>query len=104
MAIESSDVETLASIPGIGKKSASRIILELKEKIGRILLSNTLSNSPSFRGPSDFLQEEATSALINLGYRTPEVRKALGQAIAKIGPTYELEELIRTGLKELAKS
>ena len=104
MAIESSDVETLASIPGIGKKSASRIILELKEKIGRILPSNTLSNSPSFRGPSDFLQEEATSALINLGYRTPEVRKALGQAIAKIGPTYELEELIRTGLKELAKS
>jgi Holliday junction resolvasome RuvABC DNA-binding subunit len=41
---------------------------------------------------------------MNLGYRTPEVRKALSQAIAKIGPAYELEELIRTGLKELAKS
>jgi Holliday junction DNA helicase RuvA len=104
IAIESSDVETLASIPGIGKKSASRIILELKEKIGRILLPNTPGTLHSSRGPSDFLQEEATSALMNLGYRTPEVRKALSQAIAKIGPAYELEELIRTGLKELAKS
>jgi holliday junction DNA helicase RuvA len=104
MAIESSDVETLASIPGIGRKSASRIILELKEKIGRTLLSNSTGNAPHSRGPSDCIREEATSALVNLGYRTPEVQKALDQAIAKIGPAYDLEELIRTGLKELAKS
>ena len=104
MAIESSDVETLASIPGIGKKSASRIILELKEKIGRMLLLNTPGTSHFSRVPSDFLQEEATSALMNLGYRAPEVKKALSQAIANIGPAYDLEELIRTGLKELAKS
>lgn len=103
-AIETGDGETLASIPGVGKKSASRIILELKEKIGRILLSNTPGTSHSSRGPSDFLQEEAMSALMNLGYRTPEVKKALSHAIAKLGPAYELEELIRTGLKELAKS
>lgn len=103
-AIETGDGETLASIPGVGKKSASRIILELKEKIGRMLLSNTPGASHSSRGPSDFLQEEAMSALMNLGYRTPEVKKALSQAISKLGPTYELEDLIRTGLKELAKS
>ena len=41
-AIERGDGETLASIPGVGKKSASRIILELKEKTSRILLPNTL--------------------------------------------------------------
>lgn len=103
-AIEASDVETLASIPGIGKKSASRIILELKEKISRILLPNHSDKTPSSQVPTDFIQEEAASALINLGYRTTEVKKALGQAIAKIGQDYELEALIRTGLKELAKS
>jgi holliday junction DNA helicase RuvA len=103
-AIESSDVDTLASIPGIGKKSASRIILELKEKIGKILLPDIANTPTSSRNSIDFLQSEATSALTNLGYRTPEVRKALDHAIAKIGPAYELEELIRTGLKELAKS
>jgi Holliday junction DNA helicase RuvA len=103
-AIETGDGETLASIPGVGKKSASRIILELKEKTTRILLPNTPGPSRSSPGPPDFLQEEATSALINLGYRAPEVRKALGQAKTKIGQTYELEELIRTGLKELARS
>jgi Holliday junction DNA helicase RuvA len=103
MAIESSDVETLASIPGIGKKSASRIILELKEKIGRTFFPYVTASAQTSRGPSDFLQEEATSALMNLGYRMPEVRKALSQANAKIGPVYVLEDLIRTGLKELAK-
>lgn len=103
-AIETSNVETLASIPGIGKKSASRIILELKEKISRILLAHHADKTPSSQVPTDFIQEEAASALINLGYRTPEVKKALGQAIAKIGQDYELEGLIRRGLKELAKS
>ncbi len=103
-AIETGDAETLASIPGVGKKSASRIILELKEKIGQIILPNAQNPSHSSRGPSDFLQEEAMSALINLGYRKPEVRKALDHAIAKLGRGHELEELIRTGLKELAKS
>jgi Holliday junction DNA helicase RuvA len=102
-AIEASDVDTLSSIPGIGKKSASRIILELKEKIGRILLPKAPGTSLACVETSDSLQAEATSALINLGYRTPEVRKALGQAIAKIGSSFDLEELIRTGLKELAK-
>lgn len=104
MAIEGSEVDRLASIPGIGKKSASRIILELREKIGKILLPNHLPISQFPPNSTDFVQEEATSALLNLGYRTSEVRKALTHALAKLGPAYELEDLIRTGLKELAKS
>lgn len=103
-AIESSDVDTLASIPGIGKKSANRIILELKEKIGRITPQGAGTAFHSSRNPEQGIQEEAASALINLGYRTPEVKKALHQAINTLGPMCHLEDLIRTGLKELAKS
>ena len=102
-AIESGDTETLASIPGVGKKSASRIILELKDKTNRIMISETQKPSISSIEPTNFLQEEASSALINLGYRAPEVKKAINLAIDKIGETYELEDLIRTTLKELAK-
>ncbi len=102
-AIESDDTETLASIPGVGKKSASRIILELKDKTNRIMISDAQKPSTSSIEPTNFLQEEASSALINLGYRALEVKKAINLAIDKIGETYELEDLIRTTLKELAK-
>ncbi len=102
-AIESDDTETLASIPGVGKKSASRIILELKDKTNRIMISDAQKPLSSSIKPTNFLQEEASSALINLGYRALEVKKAINLAIDKIGETYELEDLIRTTLKELAK-
>jgi Holliday junction DNA helicase RuvA len=102
-AIESGDLETLGSIPGVGKKSASRIVLELKDKTHRMMISDTQRPSSSPTGPSNFLQEEAASALINLGYRSPEVKKAITLAISKMDEPYELEDLIRTTLKELAK-
>jgi Holliday junction DNA helicase RuvA len=102
-AIESGDIEILGSIPGVGKKSASRIVLELKDKTHRIMISDSRKPSTSLVEPTNFLQDEAASALINLGYRAPEVKKAINLAIAKMNETYELEDLIRTTLKELAK-
>ena len=103
-AIEAGDIETLGSIPGVGKKSASRIVLELKDKTHRIVLSGDQKSSTTSFEPTTFLQEEAASALINLGYRAPEVKKAITLAVTKLDDTYELEDLIRTTLKELAKS
>lgn len=102
-AIESGDVETLGSIPGVGKKSASRIVLELKDKTNRIIISDGKQPSTAPNQPTNFLLEEASSALVNLGYRAPEVKKALNLATAKLDEAYELEDLIRTTLKELAK-
>ncbi len=102
-AIESGNIETLGSIPGVGKKSASRMVLELKDKTTRIMMSDSQQPSTSPTEPTNFLQEEAASALINLGYRTPEVNKAITLALSKMNETYELEDLIRTTLKELAK-
>ncbi len=102
-AIETGDIETLGSIPGVGKKSASRIILELKDKTNRIVLSRDQKSSSASIEPTNFLEEEASSALINLGYRTSEVKKAIDLAITKMTENYALEDLIRTTLKELAK-
>jgi Holliday junction DNA helicase RuvA len=102
-AIEKGDIEILGSIPGVGKKSASRIVLELKDKTHRIMISESQKSLTSLIEPTNFLQEEASSALINLGYRAPEVKKAINLAIAKMNENYELEDLIRTTLKELAK-
>lgn len=102
-AIESGDIEILGSIPGVGKKSASRIVLELKDKTHRIMISDSHQPSTAPTKPTNFLQEEAASALINLGYRAPEVKKAMNFATDKMDEPYELEDLIRSTLKELAK-
>ena len=102
-AIESGNIEILGSIPGVGKKSASRIVLELKDKTNRIIIPDSQKPSTDPSTLTNFLQEEASSALINLGYRGPEVKKAINLATAKMDESYELEDLIRTTLKELAK-
>lgn len=103
-AIETNDADMLASIPGVGKKSAARMILELKDKTARIILPSRSEPSTGHLPSPSLFEEEATSALLNLGYRAPEVKKAISQAQLKLGNVYELEDLIRTSLKELAKN
>lgn len=101
-AIQSEDVDKLATIPGIGKKTAARIALELKEKVVKIhsgLSPATIEEPAVSAGP----YEDALSALVNLGYRSQDVKDAL-KRVSKTGESHAgLKELIREGLKELAR-
>ena len=101
--IQSNDLDTLSSVPGIGRKSASRIVLELKDKTNRIQSVDPLPGEPLHGISSTALQEDATSALVNLGYRTQDVKKAIQRSLQKHQVGYSLESLIRESLKELAK-
>jgi holliday junction DNA helicase RuvA len=101
-AIQSEDVEKLATIPGIGKKTAARIALELKEKVVKIhsgLPSATIEEPAVPAGPYD----DALSALVNLGYRPQDVKDALKRISKTVESQAGLKELIREGLKELAR-
>jgi len=103
-AIHSNDIGNISSIPGIGKKSASRIVLELKDKIQRVYSSDKVSKetlSHSTCG-TDRVQEDAASALINLGYREQEVKKAITRCLQQPETEWSLELLIRETLRELA--
>ena len=102
-AIQAGDVDVLSSVPGIGRKTASRIALELKDKIARVRTAESpdLETLPDF--PSSQIQEDAASALINLGYRASEVKKAIKCGLQKNEGTVTLEGLIREVLKDLAK-
>lgn len=99
-AIQTNDGDKLASVPGIGKKSASRMALELKDKVNRLDPSATLPTQPVL---PDQILEDAVSALVNLGYRTREVK----DTITKIGRDHPsplpLDDLIREALKLLSK-
>jgi len=102
-AIASSDVKRLATLPGIGKKSAERLVLELKEKINKLDLSNDLlerGQGPVLAPPPD-QAEDALSALLNLGYKEAQARKALATIV--ITPETPLEEILKSALKSLMR-
>jgi Holliday junction DNA helicase RuvA len=101
-AIQAGDIEKLATVPGIGKKSASRIALELKEKAARI----HPAAGPVSRGtssPEDSLRDDALSALVNLGYRSGDVKEAIRRILGGAAPPSVLQDVIRDALKELAR-
>ncbi|MDY4916469.1 MAG: Holliday junction branch migration protein RuvA [Candidatus Cryptobacteroides sp.] len=97
-AILSEDINKIKSIKGIGLKSAQRLILELKDKIskGEGSSQNTIFQTS---GVNPNL-EEATTALVMLGFTKPNVTKALA-AVLKETPDANLEQLIKLGLKRL---
>jgi Holliday junction DNA helicase RuvA len=101
-AIQTEDVDKLATVPGIGKKSAGRIALELKDKVGKIHGAHpraTALDALSSEGP----YEDALSALVNLGYRAQDAKEALKRVTEAASGSLALKELIRKGLKELAR-
>lgn len=101
-AIQTEDVDKLATVPGIGKKSAGRIALELKDKVGRIQPGPVPATASDVPGP-DGPYEDALSALVNLGYRPQDARDALKRVTKAAASPIVLKDLIREGLKELAR-
>lgn len=101
-AVQTEDIDKLSTVPGIGKKSASRIALELKDKVGKIQ-SATVQVSASDGAGLDGPFEDALSALVNLGYRPQDAKEALRRVTKGATGPVVLKNLIREGLKELAR-
>lgn len=99
-ALGQGDIRILSAIPGIGKKTAERLVLELKEKVTRLDLSSVAAPEPR-QMPEDDLLDDVVSALLNLGYKEPQVRKAL--AGLNPGPDASLEDLLKQALKLLMR-
>ena len=93
-AILTGDLETFTGVPSIGKKSAARIVLELKGKLEKEGLSISFTPSPS--------EADAVSALTGLGYTTVEARRALS-ALGQDAVGLDLEERVRRALTHLAR-
>ena len=90
------DIDALVHLPGIGKKTAERLIVEMKDKVSEISSDeNSLSESNENSAVA-----EAINALVNLGYKTKDAKTILDK-IESEGLT--VEELIRQALKSLNK-
>jgi len=102
MAIRDDDHKILASVPGIGKKSAGRLTLELKDKVEKLSSYADIRTTKS-QEPSSRLMDDALSALVNLGYKAADVKEVVKLVLAERNGSTPLQDLIRAALKELAK-
>ncbi len=97
------NLSALTSIPGVGRKIAERLVVELREKIGR-LETETLVQMPTGGDTQSHVRAEALLALTSLGYNRAAAEKALRTAIRETsGKTITVELLIKTALRHATK-
>jgi len=95
--IERSDVAGLTRIPGVGKKTAERIIIELRDRLPKAAGGDTGARAP---GPADGMRDDLISALTNLGYHRQAIDRVVEKATAV---TSRFEDALRAALKELSR-
>lgn len=100
-AISSGDKARLSSIPGIGGKSAERLILELKDKVKTF--SNNSGAKQAVLPSKDPMTGDVISALDNLGYKTVQSEEAVKKAKERLKEGFSFEELFKESLKFLSK-
>src|ERR1700729_2139620 len=94
-AIRASDHATLTRIPGIGKKTAERVVLELKDKMDDMVGTAQESAAPRSLGA---VADDVLSALVNLGYPRPVAQKAVENAAKDAGDGLDFERLFRAAM------
>lgn len=102
-AVVNGEVSLISKISGIGKKTAERIVLELKDKLG-IAAAWEAASAANTPGAEEIRVTDAVLALISLGYKQVDAHKAVKKALSNAGAeaaTLTVEDLVRLGLKLL---
>jgi Holliday junction DNA helicase RuvA len=99
-AIERGDLARLTAIPGVGKKTSERIVLELRDRLPRAHVAATASGGAA---GAPALRDDLLSALMNLGYHRPLAEKAVDSALKTVGREAGFEQTLKQALRELAK-
>ncbi len=105
-AIRQNNLARLNSIPGVGRKTAERLVIELRDKIAKLsavadaeMKAEGVASAPASEGD---VYEDALSALVNLGYQRNAAEKSLKQAMQD-GTEMSVQKLLRRSLQFLAK-
>jgi holliday junction DNA helicase RuvA len=98
VAIAGGDLATLTTVPGIGKKVAERLVLELKDKVGSVPVSIDLADGASATSSHGGHLDEVRDALLGLGYSAAEIQRALA---AIDDPAEDTATLLRAALRTL---
>ena len=99
-AIERNDVARLVVIPGVGKKTAERICVELRDRLPKDVDRATGATAATSAGA---MRDDVVSALVNLGYHRQTIEKVLEPLFAK-GAEQRFEDVLRAALKQLSRT
>jgi len=97
--LQSENLNRLMAIPGVGRKTAERLVFDLKEKVREIALRG--ESVPEKKKPKDQMAEDVISALVNLGYKKNQAERVVEQ-VWQQQPEASLEEILRESLRALA--
>jgi Holliday junction DNA helicase RuvA len=102
-AIERGDLARLTAIPGVGKKTSERIVLELKDRLPRAQAAAVAAGAAAKDAPA--LRDDVVSALVNLGYHRPLAEKSAEAAINTLGSAADasFERTLKQALREISK-
>jgi Holliday junction DNA helicase RuvA len=100
-AIERGDLARLTAIPGVGKKTSERIVVELRDRLPRSHVVAAVVAGAAAAAPA--LRDDVLSALINLGYHRPLAEKAVDTALKAAGRDAGFELTLKQALRELAR-
>jgi Holliday junction DNA helicase RuvA len=100
-AIERGDLARLTAIPGVGKKTSERIVLELKDRLPRAHVAAVAASEGAPEASA--ARDDLLSALTNLGYHRPLAERAVDAALKTLGRDAGFERTLKQALRELAK-
>ena len=102
-AIRSNDLARLVSIPGVGRKTAERVVIELRDKIGQLaLLDSDVAAAPSTTVDVDATRDDVVAALVSLGYQKALAEKIVAKVL-EVESNRTIEHVLRQALKLLSK-
>ncbi len=100
--VRNNDVTTMVNLPGIGKKTAERLIIEMRDRLSEWDTSASSPTSASLGLAEAGIKKDAETALIGLGYKPPQATRAISQVLKDNPEISDNEELIRLSLKSMA--
>lgn len=98
-AVVNGDVKTLSQIKGVGRKTAERMIVDLKDRIG-VAGAWEAASAKNALSPEDQKINDAVLAMISLGYKQAEAHKAIRAAVESLGAAADVEKLVREALRQ----
>jgi Holliday junction DNA helicase RuvA len=98
-AISGGDLVKLVSVPGVGKKMAERLVLELKEKVIKKMIADQIPITDDRHKASQLIKEDVLSALVNLGYKNNMAKDALDKVMQLSKDELTLDQLLKKTLK-----
>lgn len=101
-AVTQGNISRLVAIPGVGKKTAERMVLELRDRMLKIEFENVAIDGSRDAERVEAIKEDALSALVNLGYKQVAAKRSIDRVVAELQGDLNLGTLLKEALKQMS--